>query len=61
MGNSPYFPGCNQMRADHFEHMGDNSKTVENYPQFKAVGSEQAASQDFVTEGTEQEEQDKTD
>ena len=31
MNNGPFFTGCEAMRADHYEHMGCDSKTVEPY------------------------------
>jgi hypothetical protein len=35
--NGPFFTGCEAMRADHYEHMGCDPKTVEPY--YKAVKS----------------------
>ncbi len=37
MNNGPFFTGCEAMRADHYEHMGCDPKTVEPY--YKAVKS----------------------
>lgn len=37
MNNGPFFTRCEAMRADHYEHMGCDSKTVEPY--YKAVKS----------------------
>ena len=34
MSKSPYFPGCEAMRASYFENRGDDSKTVQRYPDF---------------------------
>ncbi len=35
--NGPFFTGCEAMRADYYEYMGRDDKTVEPY--YKAVKS----------------------